>query len=98
MKEADAIREDLKAIRYYYSRRRVFDESARELFANNVLEKARQYNGVMATASPKLYDLYVCLYVKNYTQEATAIEWNCTSKYVQYVHNELIQYLQTQIN
>ncbi len=98
MKEANVIRDDLKAIRYYYSRRRVFDESARELIANKVLEKARQYNSVMAMASPKLYDLYVCLYVKNYTQEATAIEWSCTSKYVQYVHNELIQYLQDQIH
>lgn len=97
MKDIHTIRDDLKAIRYYYSRKQMFDDSARDLTANNVLEKARQYNCVMATAAPKLYDLYVCLYVRNYTQEATAVEWSCTPKYIQLVHSELIQYLQNQI-
>lgn len=62
------IREDLKEIRYYYSRKALFDENSRCVAPNAILNKARKYNEAVKTAKPILYDVYICLYVKNYTQ------------------------------
>lgn len=72
------IREDLKEIRYYYSRKSIFDEAFRQVAPNCILDKVRKYNDAVKAAPPRLYDLYICLHVKNYTQEGFSIELNYT--------------------
>ncbi len=69
------IREDLKDIRYYYLRKATFDE-ARSFTGrmNEILDKVNMYNEVMQKASPRLYDLYYSLYIKNHTQESLSEE------------------------
>lgn len=91
------IREDLKEIRYYYSRKDVFDEAFRHVAPNSVLEKVRKYNEAVNAAPPRYYDLYFSLYVKNYTQEGLAIELNYTPEYIQMQHKKLLLFLQSKV-
>lgn len=91
------IREDLKDVRYYYARKEVLDEAFKTISTNQIVEKVMRYNDAVRTASPKLYDLYVCLYTKNYTQEGLADELHYTPEYVQMLNKQLLLFLQTRI-
>lgn len=51
----------------------------------------------MQTAPIKLYDLYAGLYIKGYTQEAYSIVVNYTPEYIQMLHKQLLQFLQSHI-
>lgn len=68
------IRADLKEIRYYYERKEVFDHAIGGGCFNDVLNKVRRYSHAVQSAPPRLYDLYILLYVKCLTQEAAGEE------------------------
>lgn len=89
-----AIRKDLKEIRYYYARQKVFEEGSKEVGNSSILEKVYKYNDAIKTAPPRFYDMYVCLYVRNYTQEALSAELGYTLEYIQRQHKKLLQFLQ----
>lgn len=97
MVSLNKIREDLKEVRYYYLRKTIFDETFENISSNAVLEKVFRYNDAIRTAPIKLYDLYVCLYTKNYTQAALALELDYTPEYIQMLHKQLLLFLQTKI-
>ena len=59
----DKIRSDLKEIRYYYSRKAMFDECKNIVIGSSIMEKVRRYNEAVKTAPPRLYDMYMMLYV-----------------------------------
>lgn len=40
-----------------------------------------------------LYDVYINLYVRNYTQEALSIEMNYTLEYIQMLNKRLVLFL-----
>ena len=90
----DEIREDLKDIRYYYSRKDAFEDAENTIGTNAVLQKVNRYNAIVQLAPPKLYDIYNGLYVQNYTQEALAFEIGYTSVYIQYLNKKLLFFLQ----
>ena len=90
----DEIRKDLKEIRYYYSRKDVFENAENTIGGNCILRKIDKYNDVVKQAPPKLYDIYNGLYVQNYTQEALAFEMGYTSVYIQYLNKKLMQFIQ----
>ena len=50
MKSLSQIREDLKDIRYYYSKQKMFDGLAKSVVQNEVVEKATKYNEAMRKA------------------------------------------------
>lgn len=62
----DAIRKELKEVRYYYARRAIFDKALREVGNKNIMDLVKKYNDAVSTASPKLYDIYISLYVNYY--------------------------------
>lgn len=97
METLEKIRSDLKEIRYYYSRKAMFDEMKNSIAVNRVLGLVRKYNEAVKDAPPRLYDIYICLYVKNYTQEGLSIELNYTPNYIQMLNKKLLLYLQTKI-
>ena len=51
----DKIREDLRAIRCYYTRKELFDEAYRTVGANAVVKTVQKYNAVMCEAPAQLY-------------------------------------------
>ncbi|MFR6056183.1 MAG: hypothetical protein ACLUHK_06330 [Eubacteriales bacterium] len=89
------IREDLKEIRYYYSRKEMFDEHSGNIAPNAVLDKVRKYNEAVKTAPPQLYDVYICLYVKNYTQEGMGDELGYTLQHINVLNKRLLLFLQS---
>lgn len=66
----DKIRSDLKEIRYYYSRKAMFDECKNVVIGSSITEKVRRYNEAVKSAPPQLYDLYMMLYVKAIRRKA----------------------------
>jgi len=88
------IRKDLKDIRYYYSRKSIFEEACKIVGDNGVLAKVKKYNDAIKLAPPRLFDLYVCLYIKNYTQEGLSIELSYTPEYIQMQNKKLLLFLQ----
>ena len=98
MLELSKIRADLREIRYYYTRKKIFDETVKIVGASNVAEKALKYNEVIKRASPQMYDLYVGLYINGLTQEAFAESIGYASQYVQYLHKQLLLFFQEHIS
>ena len=87
------VRDDLKEVRYYYARKELFDEAFAKIGKNKVLSKVERYNQAVASAPPVLYDIYINLYVRNYTQEALSIEMNYTPEYIQMLNKRLVLFL-----
>ena len=92
------IRKDLKEIRYYYARKKLFEEAFESTGVNEIVSKAKRYTEVIVFASPKLYDLYVSLYINNHTQESLARELCYTPEYVQMLNKKLLKFLQLQLS
>ena len=92
------IREDLRDIKYYYSRKKVFDEAFLTTGKNDVVEKSMTYNNIMRSAPPKIYDLYVSLFVKNHTQESLSDEFGCTPEYIQMLNKTMLKFIQKQFS
>ncbi len=97
MLDLATLRTDLADVRYYYTRKKVLDEAIETVGTNAILEKVKRYNNAIRGAQPILYDLYVCLYTKNYTQEGVSLDWNYTPQYIQKLNKKLLLYLQAQL-
>lgn len=90
----DKIREDLRDIRYYYAHKAVFEDNVTTVGANIVRSKAKNYNAIIVLAPPRLYDIYVGLYVTGLTYETYAIKSGYAVIYIRKVNNELLNYFQ----
>ena len=93
----NAIREDLNNIRYYYARKKLFDEAFQSTGMNEIVEIVNKYNEYIKSAPPKLYDLYVSLYLKNHTQESLSDELGYTQEYIQMLNKRLLKFLQNKM-
>ena len=89
------IREDLMEIRYYYARKEIFDTAIGGTGFNQVMDTVKKYNTAVQSAPPRLYDLYVCLYVRNFTQAGLSAELGYTAEYIQMLHKKLLIFLQS---
>ena len=88
------IREDLRDIRYYYSRKDYLEGGSKEISLNNkIREKISKYNTAMENAPPKLLDVYLNLYINNLTQDALAATLNYSPQYINLLNNNLLMYL-----
>ena len=87
------IRRDLQEIRYYYSRKETFDKAAESVVKNSIIEKVMKYNGIMEKASPRLFDLYIALYVQKDTQTMLANKWSVSVGYIKSLNKQLCEYL-----
>ena len=83
------IRSDLRAIRYYYSKQKEFDKAAETVGESKVVETVRRYNQAVTNAPPRLYKVYVELYVHNNTQEAVSFDWDCCVEYIRKLNKQL---------
>ena len=93
----DKIRSDLKEIRYYYSRKAMFLHSSNIVIGRSNMVKERRYYEARKAAPPRLYDMYMMLYVKGYTQEALSAELNYTPVYIQMLNKQLLLFLQSKL-
>lgn len=95
MKTFSMIREDLKNIRYYYSRQKEMTNSARIVGESTILKTIEAYNAAICQAPPKLYELYVCMYVENKTQEAAAEEFGYAREHITRLNKQLLRFCRT---
>ena len=91
------IRQELKDIRYYYSRKNVIDKCFEDVGKSNIINVVNKYHNAICSAPIKLYDLYVSLYVNNNTQEVLADDMSYTPEYIQKQHVKLIKFFQTNL-
>ena len=91
----ERVRRDLKDIRYYYARKAILDSVKGDVGINKVRNMVDRYNQIILNAPLYLFDLYICLYIKGYTQDKMAVELNVSSQYVQSQNKKLIAFLQT---
>ena len=94
----DRIRKHLKEIRYYYTHKETFNLAAQNGVNSSVTMKVRQYNRIVESAPPMLFDLYVSLYMGDQLQQAFADERGLTPNYVKDLHNELCLFFQQALN
>ncbi len=93
MKTMQTIREDLREIRYYYAKQKMFDNASKTIVTCSVAEKVSRYNQVVKYAPARLFDLYISLYVQNNTQEALAFDWNFSTAYIKQLNKKLCEFL-----
>lgn len=91
------IRQDLRDIRYYYSKQKMFDGLVNSLGQNDIVERAAIYNKAMQKAPIKLYDVYISLYINNNTQETLAFDWGVCCEYIRKLNKSLCEFLQKQL-
>lgn len=94
----DAIRKDLRSVRYYYARRAVFDKALREVGNKSIMDLVNRYNDAVSTAPPKIYDIYISLYVNYQTQAQLSEELDYSPDYVRKLNKKLIIFLQKRFN
>ena len=92
------IREDLKNIKYYMSRKNIFESTCINVGKNEILDKVNTYNEMICSAPPRLYDVYVSLYLKNNTQESLAEQLGYSLVYMSLLNSQLIKFFQDKFN
>lgn len=92
--ELAKIREDLKNIRYYFARKDMFDRVSISVGENSILEKINTYNRIVRNAPPRLYDIYVSLYLENNTQESLSDKLGYTIEYISKLNSQLVKFFQ----
>lgn len=91
------VREDLKDIRYFYIRKDMFEKPNFVVGKNKITETVEKYNKVICYASPKLYDIYVSLYIENNTQETLSDKLGYSLVYISKLNTQLIKFFQKQL-
>ena len=94
----DQIRAELMQVRYYYANKELLDKSMQLTGNADFLEIIKKYNSAILAAEPKLYSLYVHLYLENYTQASLANKWTFAPEYIQRLHARLLNFLHKQLN
>lgn len=99
MKDLNTIRNELDDIKYYYSRKSALDKALETLKEKSkIMYLVEQYNDIMTKASPKLFDIYYSLYIKNHTQESFSEELGYSDDFVYRTHKQLLSFLQKEFN
>lgn len=92
------IRDDLRAIRFYFAQKEMCDEAIEYLGQNEIVKKVEKYNEIIKNAPVKLYILYYSLYVKNNTQESVSNDFCYTPEYIQMLNKQLLKFIQAKLN
>lgn len=90
----ERIRQELEEVRYYNANRERFQRAEALVGKNRAVYAFEKYNSLIQTASPKLYEVYVALYVHGWTHEVTAAELNYSENYVYKTNRSLIEYFE----
>ena len=88
----ERIRQELDEVRYYNANRERFQRAESLIGKNRAVYAFEKYNALIQTASPKLYEMYVALYVQGWTYEVTAEEFNYSVNYIYKTNKALVEY------
>lgn len=94
----EQVKEELKEIRYYMSRKEVFDKSAVSVGKSRFEERIALYNRYICEAPPRLYDIYVSLYLENHSHESLSEKIGYSSVHIWRLNTQLIQFFHRKLN
>ncbi len=89
------IKADLKEIQYYYAHEKEFNSAVKIVGQNRVKEKAERYNAAVRNAPPRLYDVYLSLYIYYNTQIIAAEDMDCSVAHVKRLNRQLCEFFQS---
>lgn len=92
------IREDLREIRFYYAHKDTFEKASQYVGEHSCLEKVNKYNSIIKFATPKLYELYVSLYIENNTIESFANKEGYSYTHIQRINALLVKFFQEKLS
>ena len=92
------IRNDLKDIKYYYSRKDKIDKASQIIGANGIYAKVEKYNKAICEAPLRMYDLYIGLYKDNKTIMDLANTISYSFEYVAKLNQKLVKYFEKYFN
>lgn len=94
MPTLNCIREELKEIRYYVSRKEIFEKAECCVGHNAVEQRLEIYNKYICEAPARLYDLYVSLYLDNNTQESLSEKMGYSIEHICRLNTRLVKFFQ----
>jgi hypothetical protein len=94
----DLIKNELEDIKYYYSRKDMFDKAFNSVGKNEILQTVEKYNAIICSAPPKVYELYVTLYIECCTYEAAAEALCYSVNYVYKTHKKILDFFFNAMN
>ena len=83
----------LSDIRFYYANIKSFQNASKYVGENIIVKTAEKYSRAIEVAPPKLYELYIRLYVNNGTMASVAAELSYSIGYINKLNNGLVKYL-----
>ena len=94
----DLIKNELEDIKYYYSRKDMFDKAFNSVGKNEILQTVERYNAIICSAPPKVYEMYVTLYIECCTYEAAAEALCYSVNYVYKTHKKILDFFFNAMN
>ena len=94
----DLIKNELEDIKYYYSRKDMFDKAFNSVGKKEILQTVERYNAIICSAPPKVYELYVTLYIECCTYEAAAEALCYSVNYVYKTHKKILDFFFNAMN
>lgn len=94
----DRIRKELRDVAYYYSRKEQFDKALPGVTSSAFLDTVQKYNEAIVSAPPRLYDLYLCIYVEHNTHEAAAYLMQYSIQYIEATNSKLYRFFLNYFN
>ena len=92
------IKRELENIRYYYARKDIFDKAFDSVGKNEILQTVERYNQAICGAPPKLYEMYVALYIQCCTYEAAAEALCYSVNYVYKTNKKIVDFFFNALN
>ena len=94
----NTIRKQLEDIRYYNGRRDTFDKAFGSVGKNGILQIVDVYNQAICHASPRLYEIYVALYIECCTYELAAEELGFSVSYIYKTNKKIVDFFYNEFN
>ena len=98
MKTVEIVREELSDIRHYYANIKDFERVSAVIGKPYTLEMVERYNQIVRKAPIKLFNLYVCLYMDNNSQETVSIDWGYSVGYIKVLNKKLYDFFIEEFN
>lgn len=92
------VRRNLRSIKYYFARKASLDTAFKDIVENDIVSLTDRYNNILKKAPTILFDIYVSLYLKNYTQETLADKTCYSRSYIYKLNTQLIDFITNELN
>ncbi len=91
------IKSDLREIQYYYAHEKEFEKADKIVGQNRITEKVARYNAAVRNAPPRLYDVYLSLYIYYNTQIVAADDMDCSVAHIKRLNRQLCEFFMREL-